>query len=232
MSLNGWFRPTPEQQAMIRAGWGKRPLREMAAELGVGTAALSIHARDVLGLPRLNVVPKVQGVWTEDEDAILIQGVQDGKTATQLQAMLPHRSFDAVRNRRARWAKRMQFNNVEVAEEAARAKNVRVPMMLVYDESSLMDTSGPTHMDALDIELFSNRRHYGVHPVYNVQRPGALVESFFTQSTEVGIFSQPSEDWIKTLETRLGLKGRLGALLGGPKFKYARWRQGEGLVNS
>lgn len=127
MSLNGWFRPTPEQQAMIRAGWGKRPLREMAAELGVGTAALSIHARDVLGLPRLNVVPKVQSVWTEDEDAILIQGVQDGKTATQLQAMLPHRSFDAVRNRRARWAKRMQFNNVEVAEEAARRRAQFVP---------------------------------------------------------------------------------------------------------
>lgn len=121
---------------------------------------------------------------------------------------------------------------VELGEKHNRAKNVRVPMMLVYDESSLMDTSGPTHMDALDIELFSNRRHYGVHPVYNVQRPGALVESFFTQSTEVGIFSQPSEDWIKTLETRLGLKGRLGALLGGPKFKYARWRQGEGLVSS
>jgi hypothetical protein len=122
---------------------------------------------------------------------------------------------------------------IELGEKHNRMKDVRVPMMCVYDETSLMDTSGPTHMDAIDMELFSNRRHYGVHPIYNVQRPGGVVESFFTQSTEVAIFAQPSDDWVKTLEHRLaGTKGRLEALLNAPKFKYAKWRMGEGLANS
>jgi len=122
---------------------------------------------------------------------------------------------------------------IELGEKHNNAKHVRVPMMVIYDESSLMDSSGPTHMDALDVDLFSNRRHYGIAPVYNVQRPGALMEAFFTQSTEVYIFSQPSEKWTHTLEERLGLRGgELDFLVGGPKFRYVLWRQGEGLVTS
>ena len=109
--------------------------------------------------------------------------------------------------------------------------NVQVPILLVYDESSLMDTSGSTHISDVDLEINANRRHWGIAPVYNLQRPTALTEAFYTMATDVYVFSQPGARKTRTLEEYLGLgDGRLDGLVGRPKFVHVHWKQGEGLV--
>ncbi len=108
---------------------------------------------------------------------------------------------------------------------------LRVPIMAVYDESSAMDTSGPTHMDKLDTLLFSNRSHWGIVPLYNAQRPGALMEGMWAQCTDVFIFGQPSQKWTRRMEENLGLaEGTLDKLIAAPKHFYLHWRSGEGIV--
>lgn len=123
----------------------------------------------------------------------------------------------------------------ELARELGRLHNrdtdVRVPIMLVYDEASLMDTSGSTHISDIDEEINANRRHMGIAPVYNIQRPTALTEAFYTTATDVYVFSMPSAKRTSKLEELLGLADdRLAPLVGKPKFVHVHWKQGEGLV--
>jgi hypothetical protein len=121
---------------------------------------------------------------------------------------------------------------VELGKLHNTADNVRVPIMLVYDESSLMGTgSGPTWMDGGDTALLSNRAHWGIATIYNVQRPTALPESFYTMATRVVIFSQPSERRTRVLEEYLGLAdGALLELVGAPPYKHLVWESGKGIV--
>lgn len=120
---------------------------------------------------------------------------------------------------------------VELGKARNVAGKVRVPIFLVFDESSLMETSGGSFMGKEETQLLSNRRHWGIAPLYNVQRPTALTEAFYSMSTDVFIFGQPSERRTAILEEYLGLRaGVLAWLVGAPKFTYAHWRAGEGLV--
>ncbi len=120
---------------------------------------------------------------------------------------------------------------IELGKQHNKAKDVRLPIKLVYDETSMMDTSGPTHMDQLDTMILANRRHWGIAPVFNVQRVTALTEAFYSQATDVIIFAQPSQTRTRKLEDYLGLReGTLDPLVGGPKYQHVRFRQGEGLV--
>ena len=120
---------------------------------------------------------------------------------------------------------------IELGKLHNRADNVRVPIMLVYDESSLMDTSGPTHMDKADTALLSNRAHWGIATLYNVQRPTALPEGFYSMATRVVIFAQPSERRTRVLEEYLGLAdGALFELVGAPPYKHLVWESGKGIV--
>jgi len=122
-----------------------------------------------------------------------------------------------------------------VAVEIGRARNqagaVRVPIFLVYDESSLMETSGSSFMGKEETQLLSNRRHWGIAPLYNVQRPTALTEAFYSMATDVYVLAQPSETRTEKLEEYLGLaRGSMRSLVGAQKFRYLHWRAGEGLV--
>lgn len=120
---------------------------------------------------------------------------------------------------------------IELGKLHNNADNIRVPIMLVYDESSLMDTSGPTHIDKGDTALLSNRAHWGIAPIYNVQRPTALSEAFYTMATDVYIFAQPSERRTRVLEEYLGLPDdALRELVQAPQFRYRHYRMGEGLI--
>lgn len=121
------------------------------------------------------------------------------------------------------------------AIELGRARNaagaVRVPILLVYDESSLMETSGGSWMGKDETQLLSNRRHWGIAPLYNVQRPTALTEAFYSMATDVYVFAQPSERRTEVIEEYLGLpRGALRSLVGAPRYQFAHWRAGEGLV--
>ncbi len=111
------------------------------------------------------------------------------------------------------------------------AGSVRVPIFLVFDESSLLEGSGATNVSREEQALLSNRRHWGIATLYNVQRPTALMEGFYSMATDVYVLAQPSERRTSVLEAYLGLPDRaLAALVGAPKFRFAHWRAGEGLV--
>lgn len=119
---------------------------------------------------------------------------------------------------------------VELGKAHNRADDVRLPLMLAYDESSLMGTSGASYIGEADNALLSNRRHWGIATIYNVQRPTALTEAFYTLATDVVVFAQPSQKRTRVLEEYLGLPdGALDRLVGAPKFRFAHWRAGEGV---
>lgn len=120
---------------------------------------------------------------------------------------------------------------IELGRRWNDSDNVRVPMLLVYDESSLLEGSGSSHIGQQETQLLSNRRHWGIGPLYNVQRPTALTEAFYSMATDVYVLAQPSERRTGVLEEYLGLRpGSLAHLVGAAKFKFAHWRAGEGLV--
>jgi hypothetical protein len=126
---------------------------------------------------------------------------------------------------------------IELGERFNAAKDVRLPMKVMIEESSLANTSGPTHMDSIDVEMFSNRRHYGIAPYYNVQRQSALMRAFYEQATDVYIFAQTARN-ARELEDKLSLpEGALDATITEPplrvcpKYRCLHWRQGEGLVD-
>lgn len=129
-------------------------------------------------------------------------------------------------------------NAVELTREAIAigkrfnsADNTRVPILLVYDESSLMTSSGSSYMGTEDVQLLSNRRHWGIGPVYNVQYPTALTRAFYERATAVYVFSQTSEKSTTTLEEYLGLReGALAEMIQAPPYKYKLWRRKIGLV--
>lgn len=121
---------------------------------------------------------------------------------------------------------------VELGRAHNTAGNVKVPILDVKDESSLVTSSGSTFMGELDTQLLSNRRHWGIAPIYNVQKPTALTEGFYTMATRVVIFAQPSERRTRVLEEYLGLPdGALAELVGAPPFRYVEWQSGKGLVS-
>lgn len=120
---------------------------------------------------------------------------------------------------------------VEIGRRHNRDKNVKVPILLVYDESSLMDTSGSTHMDKKDFQVFALRRHWGIHAVLNTQKVSNLMDGFYEQAVDVFVFNQNAEN-AALLEKRLSLaKGALASTVNAPKFRFVHCRQGEGVVS-
>lgn len=127
---------------------------------------------------------------------------------------------------------------IELGKRHNRAKDVKLPIRVVLDEASLMDSSGSTHMDRQDFQMFANRRHWGLWPYINAQRQSALMVAFFEQATDVFVFAQ-TRDNARELERKLSLpKGALDPTVNEPpalvcpKYRYLHWRQGEGLVSS
>lgn len=75
-----------------------------------------------------------------------------------------------------------------IGQRVNTAANARMPILVVYDESSLLDTSGPTHMGTADRQLLAIRRHRGIGLVYNLQRPNQVMQSFFFSCTDAYVF--------------------------------------------
>lgn len=111
------------------------------------------------------------------------------------------------------------------------AKNVRIPILLGIDESSLMGTSSSTHISDEDNALISNRAHWGIGPMLIAQRVGALHAAWYANATLVILFAQVSERETAKAEERLGLPdGTLSDLVMAPKYRHRRWEVGKGLV--
>lgn len=120
---------------------------------------------------------------------------------------------------------------VELGKRHNRAKHVKVPIKLIFDETSLMATSGSTYMDKLDFQVFANRRHWGLAPLINVQRQSSLMAAFYELATDVYVFAL-NEESARELERKLSLsKGALQPIVNAPKYRYLHWKQGEGLVS-
>ena len=121
---------------------------------------------------------------------------------------------------------------IELGEKHNTDDNVKLPIKLIGDETSLMNTSGPTHMDSLDFQIFADRRHWGIAIQLNVQRQSSLMVAFYDQATDVIIFSQGEED-ARDLEKKLSLrKGELAPVVMAPPFHYLHWKRGQGIVNT
>ena len=128
-------------------------------------------------------------------------------------------------------AKAVRDEAIRIGRDRNIDVNVRVPVKLSYDEGSLAKSSGGSWMNEVDEALLSNRAHWGIWVTYNIQKPTALTEAFYTMARDVYVFSMPSRRRTAVLEDYLGLKeGALDELVGAPKFKYKHWRSGVGLL--
>lgn len=117
----------------------------------------------------------------------------------------------------------------ELGELHNRAKAVRFPMLLAFDEGSLLDGSGSTHIGDDDNELIANRRHRGIGLLYNVQRRTQLTQAFWDLATDLYLLAQP-EKRVAELEEIGHLKaGTLAGLVALPPFRYAHVKPGRGL---
>lgn len=111
-----------------------------------------------------------------------------------------------------------------------RASHVALPMFVAFDESSMMEDSGSTHIARHDLQMLTTRRHLGIAPAYNLQRGGALMKAFYEASTDVFVFRQSSEESVREIELKLGVpKGSLLCMLSADNFKYAHWKNPGGL---
>lgn len=122
---------------------------------------------------------------------------------------------------------------MEIGKRHNRKDAVEVPIVQADDESSLIDSSSKTSITKEDLDLVSNRRHYGIYKVLNVQSVRALTEAWFSNATDVWIYSQANEDDARELERRLNLgKGRLlgSRIMNAPPFRFFHWRRGAGLL--
>ncbi len=88
-------------------------------------------------------------------------------------------------------AREMTALVLELGRKYNTADRARVPMLAVYDEGSLLGSSGSTWIDSEDQALISTRRHLGVGLLYLVQRPTTLHTSFVELATDVWVFRQP-----------------------------------------
>lgn len=122
---------------------------------------------------------------------------------------------------------------LELGAKVNSADDVRLPILVVYDEGSLLGSSGTTFVGAIDNELLATRRHRGVAPVFNLQQPSQLTERFWTMSTDAYVFRQTS-DRARMLDQLLLLEkgdlGRAGATRL-PAHHYIHVRVGEGIVD-
>lgn len=121
---------------------------------------------------------------------------------------------------------------IELGQKLNSAHDVRVPILVPYDEGSLIDSSGSTYIGDLDNQTQAARRHFGVALLYNVQQPSQLMERFWTMSTNVFLFRQ-TRDRAATLEKYLLLEPgdllRAGVTRLEP-FHFIEVRLGKGIV--
>lgn len=121
---------------------------------------------------------------------------------------------------------------MELGERINRADDVRVKILLAYDEGSLIETSGSTFMSSLDNTLEATRRHRGIGMVRNLQQPTQLMSRFWLMATDAYIFRCTTKQ-AKQLDDLLLLEPGDLARAGAsrlPKYEYIHVRPGEGIV--
>lgn len=120
---------------------------------------------------------------------------------------------------------------IELGRAHNSADNVTLPIFVAFDETSMMEDSGSTHIGRDDLRMVTTRRHLGIAPAFNLQRGSALMKAFFEAATDVFVFKQSSEESVRDVEVKLGVpRGSLMCMLSAENFRYAHWKQSQGLV--
>jgi len=77
---------------------------------------------------------------------------------------------------------------IELGGRHNRDEDVRFPMRVIYDEGSMMESTGASYAAKLDVRLCSRRRHLGAAPVYLVQEPLMVPKPLWVYATDVYLF--------------------------------------------
>lgn len=121
----------------------------------------------------------------------------------------------------------------EIGERWNTAKRTTRPILLCYDEGSLIGSSGATWMGQADKEALAVRRHRGVGLVYNLQRYNQFTQSFYDSATDLYLFCQlPTR--LAAIEEALGLHAGTLKAAGAdtlPQHHYLHLRHHVGVVS-
>ncbi len=93
---------------------------------------------------------------------------------------------------------------VELGDRHNRAKSIRLPMMLVIDETAMHSTSGPSWMSKEDNALLSTARHKGIVLVFVQQRVSQFPIQFYEMASDVYLFRSPARK-LEELEEALAI---------------------------
>lgn len=106
---------------------------------------------------------------------------------------------------------------------------VKVPMLMIFDEGSLVD-SGSTYISKEDQALLANRRHLGVGVLFLLQRTAMLTKAFRDFATDLYVMNQPVED-LEPVEKSLRLPaGSLRDIAALSKHRYVHAQIEHGVV--
>jgi hypothetical protein len=129
-------------------------------------------------------------------------------------------------------AKEVRDLMVDLGQKWNDVDRVRVPMLGVFDEGSMLGTSGPTWISEEDQMVISNRRHLGMGLLINLQRPTMLTSAFSEIATDVYLLQQNGKR-VDALEETLNLRpGALARVVELPPHRYVHWTRKGGLTEA
>ena len=105
----------------------------------------------------------------------------------------------------------------------------KMPMLVIFDEGSMLDATGATWLGRADGELVATRRHLGIAPVFLIQRASGLHPSLTELATDVVLFRHPSSKLARLEETLSLEPGELAALATAPPFRFVHVKPGRGI---
>jgi hypothetical protein len=102
----------------------------------------------------------------------------------------------------------------------------------VYDEATLLESSGPTHMGLADRQALALRRHWGIGWLYNLQHTSQLTSAFFRNCTDLYLFRQVTKS-CRLLDESMSLEpGTIekSGVLALDKYRYVHVQPVVGIV--
>ena len=119
---------------------------------------------------------------------------------------------------------------MELGKRFNDVRRARVRILLVFDEGSLLGTSGSSWIGATDNELLGTRRHLGIAMLFLVQRPSMLTTAFWEMATDAYLFLIAEKRLDGLTETIHLPQGALAAVSRLPPFKYVHISIGDGIA--
>lgn len=119
---------------------------------------------------------------------------------------------------------------MELGKRFNDVRRVRVKMCLVFDEGSVLGSSGSSWIGAEDNELLATRRHLGIGLLFLIQRPSMLTTAFWEMATDAYLFRVAGKRLDGLTETIHLPEGALAPVANLPPFRYVRVSIGDGIA--